>query len=65
MKFLINGYWKDDEVHFYDYIVTSETNPPNPDYYFFEGITEDEIKKAIKDGVKSDFEFVITSYKPY
>lgn len=65
--FSINGYWKDDKDEFEDYLVSDyfgEVEPENDDEIFFY-MSEDDIKKAIEDGEKSEFEFVITTYEPW
>ena len=65
MEFLINGYWKDDKTKFSDYIVTDYDDmedDDNEDEVFYFGLSEEEIKKAIKLGWNTKLEFVITSY---
>jgi hypothetical protein len=49
MKFLINGYWKDD-------------NAEDDDEIFYFGLNEYDIKETIKDKEDNILEFVITSY---
>ena len=64
--FYISGYWKNDKSEFKDYLVTSAddfVDDDGDDYdIFYYGMTEKDIKDAIKDGEKTDLEFVITSY---
>ena len=64
--FYISGYWKNDKSEFKDYLVTSADDfldDDGDDYdIFYYGMTEKDIKDAIKDGEKTDLEFVITSY---
>jgi len=63
MKFLINGYWKNDKTEFYDYVVTDyDDNAEDDDEIFYFGLSESEIQKAIKLGWNTELEFVITSY---
>jgi len=63
MKFLINGYWKDDKSEFSDYKVSSyDDNAEHDDEIFYFGLNESDIKEAIKDKEDNILEFVITSY---
>jgi hypothetical protein len=66
MKFLINGFWKDDKTKFSDYLVTDyDDNSDNDDddnEIFYFGLNEEEIKEAIKLRWDTTLEFVITSY---
>lgn len=63
MKFLINGYWKDDKSEFSNYTVSSyHDNEDNDDDIFYYGLTESDIKEAIKEKEDNILEFVITSY---
>ena len=63
MKFLINGYWKDDKSEFNDYVVSSyDDNSDDDDDIFYFGFSESEIQQAIKDKEDNILEFVITSY---
>ena len=63
MRFLINGYWKDDKTKFSDYLVTDyDDNAEDEDEIFYFGLNEEEIKEAIKLGWDTALEFVITSY---
>ncbi len=63
MKFLINGYWKDDNSEFSDYVVSSyDDNAEHDDEIFYFGLNESDIKEAIKDKEDNILEFVITSY---
>lgn len=67
--FIISGYWKvDTDVKFTGCLVTSRernvTDPsPSNEQYFFYGINEQDIKNAIELKEKSEYEFIITSYK--
>jgi hypothetical protein len=64
MKFLINGFWKDDKTKFSDYVVTDydDNADDDDDEIFYFGLNEEEIKEAIKSGWNTELEFVITSY---
>ena len=64
MKFLINGFWKDDKTKFSDYVVTEydDNADDDDDEIFYFGLSEEEIKEAIKSGWNTELEFVITSY---
>jgi hypothetical protein len=64
MKFLINGFWKDDKTKFSDYVVTDydDNADDDDDEIFYFGLSEEEIKEAIKSGWNTELEFVITSY---
>jgi hypothetical protein len=63
MKFLINGYWKNDKTEFYDYVVTDyDDNAEDDDEIFYFGLSESEIQQTIKDKEDNILEFVITSY---
>lgn len=63
MRFLINGYWKDDKSEFSDYVVSSyDDNAEDDDEIFYFGLNEYDIKEAIKDKENNILEFVITSY---
>lgn len=63
MKFLINGYWKEDKTEFYDYTVTDyDDNSEDDDEIFYFGLSELEIQEAIKHKEDTALEFVITSY---
>lgn len=64
--FKISGYWKDDKSEFNDYLVCEYDDCPenmNDDDIFYYGLSEEEIKSAIKDGADTGLEFVITRYK--
>lgn len=61
--FLIDGYWKDDNTAFNDYLVTNyDDAEDDDDNVFFYGLEESEIKQAIESGKDTSLEFVITSY---
>ena len=64
MKFLINGFWKDDKTKFSDYVVTDydDNADDDDDEIFYFGLNEEEIKEAIQLGWDTALEFVITSY---
>jgi hypothetical protein len=63
MKFLINGYWKNDKTEFYDYVVTDyDDNAEDDDEIFYFGLSESEIREAIKHKEDTALEFVITGY---
>jgi hypothetical protein len=65
MRFLINGYWKDDKTKFSDYLVTDYDDmedDEDEDEVFYFGLSEPEIQEAIKLGWNTELEFVITSY---
>jgi hypothetical protein len=65
--FSINGYWKDDQKEFKDYIATnreehnSKMRIPEEGIFYY-GLTENRIKNAIDQGYDHPLEFVITSY---
>jgi hypothetical protein len=59
--FIINGYWKDDQTEFNDYLVTDSQDEMDDDNIFYYGLTEDEIK-SILNVENNNLEFVITSY---
>ena len=62
--FSIDGYWKDDHSEFSDlWVKEDETvDPKDDDTIFYYGLSEEQIKEAIKLGKKTDLEFVITGY---
>lgn len=62
----VDGYWKDDDAEFQNYIVTNydDDNDEDDTEIFFYGLDESDIKQAIKDGRNSALDFVITNYKP-
>ena len=63
MRFLINGFWKDDKTKFSDYLVTDyDDNADDDDEIFYFGLSESEIREAIKHKEDTALEFVITSY---
>jgi hypothetical protein len=62
MKFLINGYWKDDKSEFSNYLLSSHNDIGNDDNIFYYGLNESKIQQAIKDNGDDMLEFVITSY---
>lgn len=59
--FIINGYWKDDQTEFNDYLVTDSQDEMDDDNIFYYGLSEDEIK-SILNVENNNLEFVITSY---
>ena len=63
--FLINGFWKDGEREvFKNFLVSSADDMgEDNDNVFYYGLSEKQIKQAIKDGFNTDLEFVISSYK--
>lgn len=66
--FSISGYFKDDKSEFQNYLVytfdgISESEEINEEDIFFFGLSEEEIKEAIKYPENSNLDFVITSYK--
>lgn len=63
--FSIDGYWKDDNSEFNDYIVKEfdDVDDETDDSIFFYGLSETAIKEAITMGEESMLEFVITSYE--
>jgi hypothetical protein len=62
--FSINGFWKDDKTKFSGFLVSSfdDIGEDDNDIFYF-GMSENEIKEAIKDGWSTSLEFVITSYE--
>ena len=72
--FLIDGYYKNDEVSFSDYIVTDmddtlgdepNDNGLTDDDIFFYGLNELDIQNSIADKGNDNLDFIITSYRPY
>lgn len=65
--FLINGFWKNgDREVFKNFLVSSSSDDGDDnDNVFYYGLSEKQIKQAIKDGFNTDLEFVISSYKEY
>jgi hypothetical protein len=61
--FEINGYWKDDKEKFEGYIVSSFNDTNEEDDIFFYGLSEKDLKEAIKVGEKTVQDFVITAYR--
>ena len=59
--FIINGYWKDNQTEFNDYLVTDSQDEMDDDNIFYYGLSEDEIK-SILNVENNNLEFVITSY---
>lgn len=59
--FIINGYWKDDQTEFNDYLVTDSQDEMDDDNIFYYGLSEDEIK-SILNVENNNLEFIITSY---
>lgn len=63
MKFLINGYWKDNKLKFKNYVVTDhDDTTEDEDEIFYFGLSQEEIEEAIKLKWNTALEFVITSY---
>lgn len=73
--FSINGYWREDNEPFNNYLVSNEgfdddrpeSFPPglNDDNIFYYDLTEREIQEEIANPDKGGLEFVITSYELY
>lgn len=66
--YLISGYWKDDKSEFNNYLVSEFHDVPEghkDDDIFYFGLSESNIKEAIKEKENNSLDFVITSYKPY
>ena len=64
--FQVMGYWKNDKSSIDGYLISECEGVPNgysDEQIFFHGLSEDQIKIAIKQGAHSEFEFVITEYK--
>ena len=67
LYFEIDGYFKDNvNETFEGYIVkdSDEMLESEDDKIFYYGLSENQIKQAIEDGINTDLEFVITSYNP-
>lgn len=64
--FSIDGYWKDDQTEFNDYIIKeyddSEETEERDDMIFYYGMSEADIQDAIANPDENNLEFVITSY---
>ena len=66
--FYINGYFKDDNSEFENYLVSvfdgldEESSDFNDEDIFFYGLSEKEIIEAIDTTKPNDLEFVITAY---
>lgn len=63
--FKIDGYWRDDKTEFYGYLVAEYDDAPDEDEednIFYYGLSEDDIKKAIKNDENNTLDFVITNY---
>lgn len=59
----INGYWKDDNVSFTDYLVSTEYNDQDAlqdDDIFFEGMPLEDIKLS---NIDDEYEFIVTSFE--
>lgn len=68
MIFEIDGYWSDDHTEFEKYLVNEFDDCPegmNDDEIFFYGLSEDNIKEAIKSKDEINNNFVITSYEKF
>lgn len=67
MIFSIDGYYKDDKSEFTDYLVNEFDDTPegfNDEDIFYFGLSEGEIKEAIKSGEDNGIlDFVITNYR--
>lgn len=64
--FKVKGFWKNDKSEFEDYLISECEGVPKgyaDDQIFFHGLSEKQIKDAIKQGVNSEFEFVMTEYE--
>ncbi len=63
--FSINGYWKDDLTSIVGALVKEfdDVDESEDDDIFYYGLSEQDIKEAIKNPSKSVLEFVITSYE--
>ena len=63
--FLINGYFKDDNSEFTNFLVvdSGDTIAERDDDIFFYGLSESEIKEAIDLKEDTAQDFVITSYE--
>lgn len=63
--FLINGFWKDDKTKFSNHLVYEydDVADEDDDNIFYYGLSENDIQEAIKEGWRSDLDFVITSYE--
>ena len=62
--FKIDGYFKDDNSQFFDFIVSEfdGIDEENDNDIFFYGLSEDEIKDAILSKEDTMLDFVITEY---
>jgi hypothetical protein len=68
--FAVEGYWKDSEEEFSEYIVSEMENVPlheQPDNLddeiWFYGLSQTDIINLIQQGENSEHDFVITSYR--
>lgn len=63
--FRIRGYWKDDGEKFDGYIVkeTSDYTEEEDDQIFFFGLSEENLKEAVKEGQDWGEDFIITGYE--
>lgn len=62
--FEISGFWNDVKTEFEGYIVSpsDEIDEVNDDDIFFYGLSEEDIKEAIRHPERTCLEFTITSY---
>jgi len=63
-RFEISGYWKDDRSEFSGYIVQdTEDVLEDDDSIFYYGLSENDLKEAIKEGENNALDFVVTEYR--
>jgi hypothetical protein len=65
--FNINGYWKDDNSEFENYIVKEyydvESDEQADDRIFYYGLDENHLNHSIVTGGNDALDFVVTSFK--
>jgi hypothetical protein len=65
--FKINGYWKDDNSEFENYIVKEyddvESDEQADDRIFYYGLDENHLNHSIVTGGNDALDFVVTSFK--
>lgn len=61
--FSINGYWKNDRSSIDGCLVKDGPVNSRTDDTIFFYMTENELREAVRQGEKSQFEFVVTSYE--
>lgn len=65
--FSVDGYWKKDGQKFHNYYATDSENTDFLMYYrrpiVFRGLSEEDIKESIKDGLETVRDFVFTHYR--